>query len=231
MTTTTTNSTLGNANISRSFTSTNTDGTYGNTVDSVSAVSAGLSMPNVSITNVCSTIAAGCGAWRILNTTTNNIMRQGLCQEGGYVDYEACGISPYRLQNDDVFQVFTYAVDATANQSNVIALVSSSRGVEAFGATDVVDSTSTAMTSLVSGLGMGDLLFGNTISNVDIQVETGGACSRISIKRADGGTQWIGFGNYRLPTAGGTSTMTNGDFPMSIPVAQGWALECTVITA
>ena len=149
----------------------------------------------------------------------------------GYVDYEACQIPSYRLQNDDVLQVFTYALDATANQSNVIALVTSGRGVEAFGATDVVESTSTALTSLVSGLGMGDLLFGNTITNVDVQEESGGSLSRISIKRADGGTQWIGFGNTRLPTAGATSTMTNGDFPMTISVAQGWALECTVVTA
>ena len=231
MTTQATNTTLGNAQISRSFTNTNTDGAYGNTTDSVSAVSAGLSMPNVTITYVCSTMTAGCGTWRILNTTTNKIMRQGLMQIASYVDYEACQIPAYRLQNDDVFQVFTYALDATANQSNVIALVTSTRGVEAFGATDVVDSTSTALTSLVSGLGMGDLLFGNTITNVDVQQESGGSLNRITIKRADGGTQWIGFGNFRLPTAGGTSTMTNGDFPMSIGVSQGWALECTVATA
>jgi hypothetical protein len=176
-------------------------------------------------------MAAGCGTWRILNTTTNKIMRQGLMSLAGIVDYEACRIFPYALKNDDVFQVFTYALDATANQSNIIALVTSGRGVEAFGATDVVDSTSTALTSLVSGLGMGDLLFGQTITNVDVQQESGGQLNRVTIKRADGGTQWIGFGNWRLPTAGATSTMTNGDFPMSIGVSQGWSLECTVVTA
>ena len=230
MTTTTTNTTLGNASISRSFTSTNTDGAYGNTVDSVSAVSAGLSMPNVQITYVCSTIAAGAGTWRILNTTSNQIMRQGLCQDGGYVDYEACRIAPYQLQNDDVLQIYTLPV-AAATTSNVVALVTSSRGVEAFGsAAAIADNTSTALVSLVSGLNLGDLLFGNTILNVDLQVETGGACSRVTMKRADGGTQWIGFGGFRIPY-GSNSTMTNGDFPMSIPVAQGWALECTVVSA
>jgi hypothetical protein len=229
MTTQATNTSLGNANISRSFTNTNTDGAYGNTVDSVSGVSAGLSMPNVVITYVCSTIANGCGTWRLLNTTSNKIMRQGLCQDSGYVDYEACRIAPYKLQNDDVLQIFTYAA-AAATTSNVVALVSSSRGVEAFGAEGVADSTSTAMTSLVSGLGMGDLLFGNTVTNVDIQTESGGSCSRVTVKRADGGTQWIGFGGYRIPY-GSNSTMSNGDFPMSIPVSQGWALECTVISA
>jgi len=231
MTTQATTSTLGNLSISRVFTNTNTDGAYGNTVDSVSAVSAGLSLPNVTITYVCSTMAAGCGTWRILNTTTNTIKRQGFISIAGYVDYQQCQIAPYRIQSDDVFQVFTYAIDATANQSNCIALVTSSRGREAFGATDVVDATPTAMTSLVSGLGMGDLLFGATITNVEAQVESASHLQNMKMIRADGGTQWTGFGNWRVPTAGGLSTINNGNFPISIPVQQGWALKCSTLTA
>lgn len=231
MSTQATTSTLGNAQISRVFTNTNTDGVYGNTTDSVSAVSAGLSLPNVTITYVCSTIAAGCGTWRILNTTSNKVMRMGLCSLASYVDYQECSIVPYRMQSDDVFQIFTYAVDATANQTNCIAIVTSSRGREVFGATDVIDSTPTAMTSLVSGLGMGDLLFGATVTNVEVQVESTGHLLNIRMIRADGGNQWQAFGNYRLPTAGATSTLSNGDFPMSIPIEQGWALQCSTLTA
>lgn len=231
MTTQATTSTLGNAQISRVFTNTNTDGAYGNTTDSVSAVSAGLSLPNVTITYVCSTIAAGCGTWRILNTTTNTVRRMGLCSIASYVDYEACSIVPYRLQADDIFEIFTYAIVTTPLQTNCIAIVTSTRGREVFGATGVIDSTPTDMTSLVSGLGLGDLLFGATVTNVEAQVESTGHLNNIRMIRADGGNQWQGFGNYRLPTAGATSTLSNGNFPMSIPIEQGWALQCSTLTA
>ena len=94
-----------------------------------------------------------------------------------------------------------------------------------------MDATSTALTSLISGLGVGDLLFGKTVTNVAIQEEDGGTLSNITFIDAAGGTQYTAFGTRRLPTAGGQSNLTNGVFNVSIPVQKGWSLKVKVTSA
>jgi hypothetical protein len=231
MTTQATNATIGNSRMSRIFTATSTDGQYNNQNDSVTSTAIGLSMPNQTISFVAATHAAGNAIWRIISSQTNLIKRQGFCSLAGYSNPAECQIAPYKVQPDDLFQVYTLAVDATANESNVLALVTSNRGREAFVANNVADATATNLTSILSGLGAGDLLFGATISRVEVQEEQGGSLGSLIFTDAAGGIQFTGYGSQRMPTAGGQSNLTNGVFNVSMPVQKGWKMQVKVTSA
>jgi hypothetical protein len=134
------------------------------------------------------------------------------------------------IKSDYLFQVYTLADDATADESNVLALITSSRGVEAFVSLNTPDSTPTELTALISGLGVGDLLFGATMSNVAVQGEAGMFLSNITVLDAASGTVMTQTGSVRLPTAGGKSALTNGVFNMSIPLQKGFVLKASTVS-
>ena len=231
MTTQASNSTIGNSSVSRIFNVTAIDGQYNNATDTVSSTALGLALPNVTIDFIQSTYAAGVGVWRIISSQTNVIKRSGFMSKAGYVNPSEGMIAPYRIQSDDLFQVHVDIADAEPNQSTVLALITSSAGVEAFTATNIPDATSMPLTSLISGLGIGDLLFGKTITQVAIQEEDGGTLSNITFTDAAGGIQYTAYGSHRLPTAGGQSNLTNGVFNVSIPVEKGASLKVKVTSS
>lgn len=231
MTTVATTAVIGNPRMSRIFSATSTDGIYNNQNDSVTSTAIGLSMPNQTISMVQASQATGLGVWRILSSTTQKIHRLGFTNKTGYTDPADCMIAPLAIQSDMLFQVYTLADDATGTQSNALALITSNRGVEAFYATDIPDSTATELKSLLSGLGIGDLLFGATINQVSVQGEFGMALTSISVLDAASGTVMTSYGSTRLPTAGGKSALTNGVFNVSIPLQKGFVLKATTVTA
>lgn len=222
---------IGSPAMSRLFSTTATDGQYNNLNDTITSTAIGLSMPGRSINYVCATVTAGCGLWRIISSQTNQIYRQGFTSLVGFVNPEQCMIQPLAVQPDMLFQIFSLAVDGTAQQTNSVAIVTSNRGQEAFFKTDVPDNTATEMVSVISGLGVGDLLFGATINRVCVQLENGASLTSITFIDASGGTQYTGYGSTRLPDAGGTSTMKNASFPLAIPVQKGWKLNETTVSA
>ena len=226
-----TTSVIGNTSMSRVFSAASVDQTYSNQTDSVTGTAIGLSMPNQTISYICATTASGTGLWRIISSTTNTIHRQGIVSKTNYVDNSECQIAPLRIASDMLFQIYVQPDDATANESNMVALVYSNRGVEAFQATNATDTVNAPLVSIISGLGVGNLLFGATISKIEVAGEFGMALNNLNVVDAAGGTQYTGYGNYRLPTAGGTSTQTNGVFPMSIQVQKGWVVNANATTA
>jgi hypothetical protein len=230
MTTVATSAAIGNPRMSRVFSATSTDGQYNNQNDSVTSTAIGLSMPNQTITYIQASQATGLGIWRIISSTTNQIVRQGFTSKTGYSCPASNQIAPLAIKSDYLFQVYTLADDATADQSNVLALITSSRGVEAFTASNVDDNVATELTALISGLGVGDLLFGATMSNVAIQGEAGMFLTNITVLDAASGTVMTQTGSVRLPTAGGKSAMTNGVFNMSIPLQKGFVLKATTVS-
>ena len=231
MTSVATSAAIGNPRMSRIFSATSTDGIYNNQNDSVTNTAIGLSMPNQTISYVQASQATGLGIWRIISSTTNKIFRQGFTSKTGYTCPSSNQIAPLAIQSDMLFQVYTLADDATGTQSNALALITSSRGVEAFVATDIPDSTATELTALISGLGVGDLLFGSTMTNVAVQGEAGMFLTSINLLDASSGTVMTQSGSVRLPTAGGKSAMTNGIFNMQIQLLKGFKLQCTTVTA
>jgi hypothetical protein len=231
MTTVATSASIGNPRMSRVFSATSTDGQYNNQNDSVTETAIGLSMPNQTITYIQASQATGLGVWRIISSTTNQIVRQGFTSKTGYTCPASNMIAPLAIKSDYLFQVYTLADSATPAQSNALALITSNRGVEAFVATDIPDSTATEITALISGLGVGDLLFGATLTNVAIQGEAGMFLTSINLLDASSGTVMTQSGSVRLPTAGGKSAMTNGIFNMQIQLLKGFKLQCTTVTA
>ena len=99
----------------------------------------------------------------------------------------------YSILACDILTTFPLAVDATANQSAILGWLQTSKGPLAFGGNDIVDSTATEITSLVTNQSLGEF-FGSTLKGVTIQAEDGASLTAVSIIGADGGTiiTWLG---------------------------------------
>ena len=228
---TATTSVIGNQTFSRVFSATSVDSTYSNQNDSVTSTAIGLSMPNATINYVCSTTAAGTGLWRIISSTTNMIHRQGIVSKTGFVEPSECMIAPLVIKSDMLFQIYVQPDSITPGATNSVALVYSNRGVEAFQCVGSVDTVATPIVSVISGLGVGNLLFGANISKIEVATDFGATLNEITVIDATSGTNFTGYGNVRLPTAGGTSTKTNGVFPMAITVQKGWVVNLNTLSA
>jgi hypothetical protein len=127
--------------------------------------------------------------------------------------------------------VYPRADIATANDSEVLGWVVTSRGVEPFGCTTASDATMTDTASLISGLSLGDYAFGSTLQKVCFQVEDGASLVSIQILDATGGTVYSQTGNVRAPSAGSTSTQINIEANLNIPIQKGWKLQVAVTSA
>ena len=231
MSTVATTAVIGNPRMSRVFASTSTDGIYNNQNDSVTSTAIGLSMPNQTISYIQASQATGLGVWRIMSSTTNKIFRQGFTTLTGFTCPASSMIAPLAIQSDMLFQVYTLADSATPAESNCLALITSSRGVEAFTASAIADGVPTDLTALISGLGVGDLLFGASLVNVAIQLDAPSALTSINLLDASSGTVMTQSGSVRLPSAGGKSALTAGVFNMNIQLLKGFKLQCSTIAA
>tara|TARA_B100000767_G_scaffold24520_1_gene21592 strand:+ start:92 stop:784 length:693 start_codon:yes stop_codon:yes gene_type:complete len=221
---------VGNPNMTRIFSATGTDGQYNNLNDSVTSTAIGLSMPGQIVSYVCATITAGVGLWRIISSQSNQIYRQGFTSPVTFVDPEACMIPALQVQPDMLFQIYCLPVDTTANQTNNVALVTSNRGVEAFQSKDSPVGGSELL-AITSGLGVGDLLFGAQIQRICVQSESGAALTTLTCVDPSGGTQYTGYGNVRLPDAGGKSLMKNASYPLNIQVLKGTSFNIVTVSA
>jgi len=230
MTTQAVSAVVGNARMSRVFSATATDGQYNNTTDSVTSTAIGLTLPNVRIEYICGTYAGGAALWRIISSQTNVVKRQGICSVAGLVDPSQCMITPYVVASDDLLQIYSVVVNGTANKTNVLGLITSNRGVEPFLSMTTANNTLTPMTSIISGLGIGDLLFGAVLQNVSISCEDGASLTNITLVNAASGTDITQQGSVRGGTVGAMSLSMNGSFNMAYPVQKGYVLNCTTIT-
>ena len=100
MTTVATTAVIGSARMSRIFSATSTDGIYNNQNDSNTATAIGLSMPNQTITYIQASQATGLGIWRIISSTTNNIIRMGFTSKTGYSCPASNQIAPLAIKSD-----------------------------------------------------------------------------------------------------------------------------------
>ena len=231
MTTVATVATVGCENFSRPFAVTATDGTWNNSVSSLSSQALGLEIPHQKISFVQFGQATGIGVWRIQNSKTLQVMRQGLTYLAPNGNMYEAKIEPYVVQPADILQVYTQIVDATSNQTNVIGYVFTSGGVEPFGAVDIADSTATALTNINTGQGLGDWAFDSMLLGFCFQAELGAQFSSIKIIDQTGGNTYIQYGIVRLPTAGGQFTTYNIKGATQIPIKKGFAMQATTVTA
>ncbi len=207
------------------------DGSFSQNLDSVTGTAIGLTMPGQTINYICATVANGLGLFRIIDSQSNKIYVQGICSETSYVDPAECRIPNLIVRPSMILQVYSLATDSSALESNSLGLVTTNRGVEAFICQNSIDGVAKEFTSIISGLGVGNLLFGSTLQRVQVAVEKSAFLTGITVVDASGGTQYTGRGSTKLPTAGATSTQVNGDFPCAITLTKGFTLNLITKTA
>ena len=226
--------TVSNSNMARQFADTATDGTVfttNNLLDINAAQNLGILIPNITIDSVQMTYAGGLAQWRIINSQNQVVGRKGWASQLRYVCPMESKIAPYKIQPTDLLQVFCKAVNATAGDTEVMAWLTTTGGVESFQVTTAADSTLTAMTNSITGQSLGDWAFGKTLNRIQIQCEDGAFLSEVALIDQTGSKVWTTGGNTRLPTAGGKSTQVNLDIPCGINIGKGWAIQVSTITA
>jgi len=232
MTTQTANITLSNNRMSKVFTGTATDGSWTNLQDSLSTTNLGILIPNATIDRAIGDYAGGLGAWRIINAQTLAVSRRGWLAKSGYNCYSSGAIPPHRVQPNEIIQAYCQPLDATANQSNVLAWVHTTKGTELYEAKDVVDATATEIKTALQDQTLGDAGFGSTLTGLSFQVEDGGQFLMVQIFDSAGGVVWSQTGNFRMPTAGATSAYYNFDAQgLGISIGKGFTMKVTVMTA
>lgn len=233
MTSQTVTASVGNNTFSKIFTVSATDGQWdGNfMLDTLSSTNLGILIPRATINHVCVQYAGGNCAWRIQDAQTLQVKRRGWGAPAGYTDSAKCMIPPYQVQPNDVLVCFPQPVDATANQSNALSWVTTSKGTELYAANDVVDSTATEIKTAVNEQSLGDSAFGSTLQSLSVQVEDAGSLTQIKIFDSAGGLIYAAYGTVRGVSAGSTSAYFNLNIPaLNIAIGKGWVYKIITVT-
>jgi hypothetical protein len=196
----------------------------------VASTNLGLVMPGQSIDHVCVNYTGGACLWRIQSSQSLLVKRYGYASQDGYSDYPSSMIPAYVVAPDDILVVYPLPQSVVATSANVLAWVNTTRGFEAFGATDVPTGTATVLKTLVNDQTLGDYAFNATLRSITIQAEDDAAVTKVEVIDQVGGVIWTGFGNQRLPAAGATSLhynfMADG---LNIPILKGYTIKVTTL--
>ena len=225
---------VGNNMMSKTFSDTATDGQWDGNImlDDLGNNPLGILMGGVTVNRVCVQYAGGACAWRIVDSVSLQVKRRGWAAKTDQSDFQYCSIMPYVIQKTDTLQVFPMAVDATSEQSSVLAWVTSQSGTELYKASDIPDNVATAITTAVNNQGIGDSIFGQNISSIMVQCEDGATLKEVTITDSSGGVIYTGYGTIRGSTAASRSNYYNVKLDgLSIPVTKGYILKVKTVSA
>ena len=225
---------VGNNSLSKVFSDTATDSQWDGNIllDTLGSNPLGILMPRTMINYVAVTYSAGACAWRIIDSVTLQVKRQGWASLNGYSDADQNLIQPYMIQPTDTLQVYPVPIDATIGESNALVWVTANGKTELYSAEGIANETPTAVTTVVNNQGIGDSIFGQVISNISAQVEDGGTLSQITITDNTGGVIYTNYGTRRGVTAGSRSNYFNIELEgLSIPVSKGFILKVETVSA
>jgi hypothetical protein len=212
----------------KSYSDTATNGAWdgNNLLDTISSSDLGFVQAGQVIDHVCVTYTAGACIWRIQDRSTLAIKRWGYASKVGTVDLGECSIPAYTIMAEDILTTYPLAMDATANQSAILGWLQTSKGPLAFGGQNIVDSTATEITSLVTAQSLGEF-FGSILTGVTLQVEDAASLTSVSIIGADGGTiiRWLGT------VRDAAHYYANLHVSCSIPIDKGTVIKVTTVTA
>ena len=219
--------------MSKIFTKTITDGAWSlPLLDSISGQNIGILTPNTVYNWAQAEYAAGLMAWRIQRSDTLAVSRRGFGVLAGQNCMAEASMPPTRINPTDILTVYALPADATGNQSNCLAWITTSKGTELFGATDIPDSTGTEIKSVINGMTLGDAFFNSTMRSITIQLEDGAQLVDVSILDAQGGVQWVAQGGFRGATTSSRSNEYNLMVDnMALQVTKGYSLKVQTITA
>ena len=221
--------TIGGPSIQKNFTLTATDGQWSNLTDSVSSSDLGIVMPNQPINKMSANYAAGAMLVRISSRTTLVQKRFGIGSKTGLTDPSGVSIPGYTIQSDDLVEAYPVAVNTTANDSEVLAWVHTSKGTEAYSCTTTSDNTATDLTTILTSDNLGEAAWGASLNGFSIQCEDGATLNSVSFVNADGGTQWVAYGTVR---DGVGNCFTNMDMSgLGIAIERGSKIQVAVTTA
>jgi len=216
------------------FSKTATDDQWdGNTLtDTLSTQQLGILMPGTTINRIQLQYEGGLCAYRIQNSQSLVFSRWGFGTKNDLACYASSAISPYTINPNDILTVYPLPVDATANETNVLAWVQTSKGVELFEAKGVINNAPTAMKTVVNEMTLGDSMFNSTLLSIHVQAEDLSTVDSIEIIDNSGGTVLTLFGGVRGGVPGAMSQIYNLKADgMSVPIGKGFSLRITTTTA
>ena len=216
------------------FTKTATDDQWdGNTLtDSLSGQQVGILMPATTINRVQLQYTGGLCAWRIQNAQSLVFQRFGFGMKDGLACYESSAIAPYSINPNDILTVYPLPVDATANETNILAWVRTSKGVELFETKAAVDGVATEMKTVVNEQTLGDSMFNSTLGSIHVQAEDGATVDEIAIIDNSGGTVMTLYGGVRGGSGGAMSLIYNLKADnLAVAIGKGFSLKVTTTTA
>ena len=233
MTTQAVSITIGNASMSKIFTATVNDSQWSlPLLDSISQQNLGILTPNAVYSWAQAEYAAGLMAWRIQRSDNLAVSRRGFGVLAGQNCMSEAGMPPTRINPTDILTVYAEPVDATPNQSNVLAWIDTTKGTELFGATAVGDMGDIQIKSVINGMTLGDAFFNSTMRSITIQCEDGCTLDSVEILDAQGGVQWTAQGNVRGAGPASRSNeynlMVDG---MALAITKGYSIRVNTISA
>jgi hypothetical protein len=218
----------GNPAMSKIFNDTATDGVWSGNVllDSISAQSMGILIPNATLNFVQPSYTGGCMAWRIQNAQTLAVSSRGFgCIST--VD-EKQYIQPVRVSPNDILTAYPLTVSAEIDESNSLAWVTTSKGTELFQSLLSINDTATAMTTSINGQSLGDSFFNSMLQSITVSVSDGSSLTSVEIVDNAGGVVMTLRGNYRGPQLGTRSNYVNLDCSgLQVPIGKGFVLNIT----
>lgn len=226
--------TVSNARMGKIFTKTATDDQWdGNTLtDSLSGQQVGILMPATTINRVQLQYTGGLCAWRIQNAQSLTFQRFGFGMKDGLACYASSAIQPYSINPNDILTVYPLPVDATASESNALAWIQTSKGVELFEAKGIADGTATEMKTVVNEQTLGDSMFNSTLGSIHVQAEDGATVDQVEIIDNSGGTVLTLYGGVRGASGGAMSLIYNLKADgLAVAIGKGFSIKITTTTA
>jgi len=231
MTTQAVSITTGNNSFSKIFEDSATDGVWSGNVllDTISDQSIGILIPRSTLSWVQPEYEGGLMAWRLQNAQTLAVSRFGF---GAKATFNGkIMIPPVQVSPNDILTAYPLPIDATANKSNALAWVTTTKGIELMEALAVTDSTPTEMKTAVNAQTIGDAFFNSTLLSIAVQIEDGATLDRVEIVDNLGGVQMTLQGNVRGQTPGSRSNYVNLECGnLSVPIGKGFKLNVVTVS-
>ena len=223
--------TLGNASMSKIFTSVVTDGLWSlPLLDTISQQNLGILTPNAVYNWAQAEYAAGLMAWRIQRSDNLAVSRRGFGVLAGQNCMSEASMPPTRITPTDILTVYAQQIDSTPGQANTLAWIDTTKGTELFGVNGVVNDTPTEMKSVINGMTLGDSFFNSTMRSITVQLEDDAVLDKVEILDAQGGVQWTAQGNVRGTGPASRSNeynlMVSG---MGLSITKGYSIKITTV--
>jgi hypothetical protein len=231
MTTQAVSITTGNSNFSKVFEDTSTDGVWSGNVllDTISDQSIGILIPRSTLQWVQPEYEGGLMAWRLQNAQTLAVSRFGFGSKAGFNN--KINIAPVQVSPNDILTAYPLPVDATAQETNALAWVTTTKGIELMETLAAADNTPTQMKTAVNDQTLGDAFFNSTLLSIAVQLEDGATLDRVEIVDNLGGVQMTLQGNVRGQTPGSRSNYVNLECSgLSVPIGKGFKLNVVAVS-